>query len=232
MCAACGLHRGPQEDALRENALAAGMERPEKHVIASAGQREGKEETEKGRRRKVGGDEKIKEGRGEERNPRMRDQVYLVNFEVGDRYIDRRRRGKRRKRRRVKEEPHESRRASSITGVPLTGMGTPAWNKWTVIAHNLSSELNHSALREPSVKHSSHTNLITFSLTLPPHGDVTFHLQLRGGGEEARRRGDDASRVINLVYICMRDIGHSVAGLQSGAGSCLRNSSVFYRRTF
>lgn len=42
--------------------------------------------------------------------------------------------------------------ASSITG--FSGMG--GWNKWTGIAHNPSSELNHFALQGALVNRFSH----------------------------------------------------------------------------
>lgn len=64
----------------------------------------------------------------------------------------------------------ENQRATSITG-PCAGGG--GLNKWSVIGHNLSSELNRLAPQGVSAKHFSDTNLIRS----PPPGDVTSHLQ-------------------------------------------------------
>lgn len=67
-----------------------------------------------------------------------------------------------------KRSQPEEKTASQFHYQVLYGDGGAHCNKWTVIAHNLSSKLNHFALQGALVKHFSHTNLITFFLTFLP----------------------------------------------------------------
>lgn len=86
-------------------------------------------------------------------------------------------------RRDEQKEPEESQRVTSITSSSIR-WGARC-NKWTVIAHNLSSKLNHFALQGALVKQFSHSNLITFSLTFFPTEmlPLTFNMDVPTDGE-------------------------------------------------
>lgn len=99
----------------------------------------------------------------------LQEKIIPIKREKRDEWGERDTDIKRRREGQEETSKRSQRRASKSLPLPAPLLGWGArCNKWTVIAHNLSSKLNHFALQGALVKHFSHTNLITFSLTFLP----------------------------------------------------------------